>query len=122
MPMEIPITADIIDFELNYHLPTLSGTPRQIAWARRIRHSFLSEVLAKILDATINHPNPSEAFATLTSIRAETQAQKWIDDHRHFVSCATDYVIRFNEIREQRIAKQKLQQTKLDKAMKKLLK
>ena len=39
----IEITPEVVQFETEFCLSMLTGTPRQIAWGRLIRHQILSE-------------------------------------------------------------------------------
>jgi hypothetical protein len=69
------VTAYVQQFERNNNLPALTGTDKQIAWARTIRCQFLSEV------ATID----PDCIGGLTRIKL---ASRWIEEIRPYLGHA----------------------------------
>jgi len=69
--------------------PTLQGSPKQIAWATRIRHEILdaktgAEHWRKLFEAASEEdaPNKVQVLAAIDAIVAETSASWWIDHRR----------------------------------------
>lgn len=66
-------------------LPSLTGSPKQIAWAETIRAEKMAE-MRQLLDLINEHPVPVEAriLAAIHSLHEELQAQSasrwWIDN------------------------------------------
>src|SRR5256885_380664 len=81
-PIEIP--DNVIDYENEYHLPTLLGSPRQIAWGRVIRHQFLEELLPRIVDAArgMAPEVAKELFRCVDDLRNSRSANQWIEEVR----------------------------------------
>src|SRR5689334_6722089 len=86
MPMmqAILVPVEVGKFELDYHLPALNGTARQVNWARLVRHRLLSRVLPKILDATADKTQDQrqEVYVRLDRLRGDMSAARWIEVHR----------------------------------------
>jgi hypothetical protein len=62
-------------FEIDYKLPALTGSERQIAWGRNIRAKWLQRAFNQIVEAPIN----KDLYSTLDDVRNMTFASRWID-------------------------------------------
>jgi hypothetical protein len=66
------------------HLPVLTGSDKQVAWAESIRASMIP-ALKKIrhqIAADLNREGATEALDIADGAMAETSAAWWIDNHR----------------------------------------
>ncbi len=89
----IPVAPEVDTFENAYRLPQLRGTPRQIAWARNIRHQFLRETFSGIMEAVSGLDDPKPVFDRLDALRGQQDAKAWIEEHRPHVADPIGHLI-----------------------------
>jgi hypothetical protein len=91
----IAVPDDVSQWERHYRLPEISGSPPQIAWARLVRHRFLSHVFKNVLDATsrLDGATAKAVYACLGEIRADTNSRQWIEVFRLRLSDPTATVL-----------------------------
>jgi hypothetical protein len=94
-PKDITIPEHVRLYERDYRLPDLLGTPRQVSWARLIRHDFLAEVLPRIVDAAavVSPARRVEVFGALDRLRNDLHATRWIEDGRHNMGRAVEFIL-----------------------------
>ena len=66
---------------MNHTLATLTGSPRQVAWANKIRE----ETLAKIRDAC-HLTKPGQTNQILKYLSNQEKASWWINNRVHFAT------------------------------------
>lgn len=95
MNKEIPISPELVAFEGAYRLPVLLGTPRQVAWARNIRHNFLSELLPQVMEVTAGlHEDDAHAlYDCLDRIRNNRQSVDWIQKYKPSMGDAVTFLM-----------------------------
>ena len=91
----IPVSHELVEFEVKANLPLLLGTSRQVDWARNIRRQFLVEVFATVMEktATLAPDEAKAVFNCLDNIRANKNAKHWIEAYRPHLGDAITFLV-----------------------------
>ncbi len=89
----IPIHGEVAPFETAYHLPPLTGTTRQVAWARNLRWEILHQLLPNVMDHTRGVADPTPIYQRITVMRGATAATHWIDNRAMIGSTVVAHLV-----------------------------
>jgi hypothetical protein len=79
-------------------LPTLTGTPKQIAWAESIRVKMIADIDAMIAGAEISPEHEDIVNAAVRRIKQATNAAWWIDQrYKPVIMIVDEAVIKVTE-------------------------
>ncbi len=82
--------SQLMDFEQQYKLPQLSGTTKQVLYARDVRQKYLRKLLPSFLNeiASLSHEDKSVIYQEVDRLRNLTEAKDWIDQYQQYNSHA----------------------------------
>lgn len=99
----IEVPAEVTAYEREHALPALLGTPRQVSWARILRHNALVEAGTKWFDVACTRPDCQDIINEYDKLKNCVQSSRWIQEARPHLGRFVEFLMELPSIQKAKI-------------------